>query len=135
MKQHEKELLIKYITSFSIASLITLVIFAIESFSTQNIQGNIIPILADGFSVSGILMLSFFAMIFISNEGAFIGIGYIIKNIVQAFTPMGRKNHELYADYRERKLAEKKVSSEKSVLIIGLLFLTIGIIFTFIWNI
>lgn len=132
MKQENKALLRKYIICFGIASLITFIVFWIKGFFTDSIAVNI-QILSDGFSVSGVLLLLFAGMMFISGEGALIGIGFVLKNVAQAFIPMGRKNHELYAQYRERKLGKIKKSGDKCILVTGLFFLFIGIIFTVIW--
>ena len=134
MQQEKKSLLIKYVICFCIASLITVIVFAISGFFSDNIGANI-QIIADGFFVSGILLLVFAGMMFISSEGALIGIRFVLRNIVKAFMPMGRRNHEFYGQYRERKLAEKKIkaSNDHCILVVGLFFLIIGIIFTVIW--
>ena len=92
-----------------------------------------IQILADGFFVSGILLTLFAGMMFVSREGALIGISFVMRNVVLAFIPMGRKKHEVYRDYRERKLKELKKTNDKSILVTGLFFLMIGIVFTVIW--
>jgi len=78
-------------------------------------------------------MTLFAGMMFISGEGALIGIGFVLRNAFLTFIPMGRKKQELYAQYRERKLKEIKKSSDHCILITGLTFLLIGIIFTVIW--
>jgi hypothetical protein len=132
MKKESKALLIKYITCFVIASLITVIVFWIKGFFTQSIAVNV-QILADGFFVSGILMTLFAGMMFVSGEGALIGIGFILRNVILAFVPMGRARHEKYADYRERKLQESKKSEDKCILFVGLLFLFVGIVFNVIW--
>ncbi len=110
----------------------TFIVFWIKGFFTENIAVNV-QILSDGFFVSGILMTMFAGMTFIAGEGALIGITFVLRNIVQAFTPMGRKNHEFYAQYRERKMNELKKSTDHCILFTGLLFLAVGIIFTVIW--
>lgn len=110
----------------------TFVVFWIKGFFTENIAVNV-QILSDGFFVSGILMTMFAGMMFIAGEGALIGITFVLRNIVQAFTPMGRKNHEFYAQYRERKMNELKKSTDHCILFTGLLFLAVGIILTVIW--
>lgn len=133
MKKVNKSLLIKYIVCFCFASLITLAVFGIKGFFTDSLSVNI-QILSDGFFVSGILLTLFAGMMYVSGEGALIGLSFIFRNIVQAFTPMGRKNHEFYAQYRERKLKEIKKSGDHCILVVGLLFLLIGIIFTVIWH-
>ena len=132
MKKENKQLLIKYIICFSVASLITFIVFWTKGFFTHGAAENM-QIVADGFFVSGILMTLFAGMMFVSGEGALIGIGFVLRNVVLAFTPMGRKKHELYADYRERRMSEIKKSSDHAILFTGLLFLTVGIIFTVIW--
>ena len=133
MKEENKELLIKYIVCFGVASLITFIVFWIKGFFAYSIGVNI-QILSDGFCVSGIMLLLFAGMMFISGEGALLGIGFVLQNIFQAFVPMGRKNHEFYAQYRERKLAERRrKSTDHAVLHTGLVFFAIGVIFTVIW--
>ena len=135
MKQEKKSLLIKYITCFCVASLITVLVFWIRGFFTDNAGVNL-QILSDGFFVSGILLLAFAGMMFIGNEGALIGIGFVLRSVAQIFIPMGRKNHEFYGQYRERVLAEKKAKKQESdhcVLVVGLVFLAISIVFTVIW--
>ncbi len=132
MKQENKALLTKYIICFCIASLITVIVFWVKGFFTDSIAVNV-QILSDGFSVSGVLMTLFAGMMFVSGEGALIGISFVLRNVALAFIPMGRKKHELYAQYRERKLSEMKKSGDHCILLTGLLFLLIGIIFTAIW--
>ena len=133
MKKENKTLLTKYITCFVIASLITFIVFWIKGFFTNSVAVNV-QILADGFFVSGILMTLFAGMMYISSEGALIGIGFVLRNVVLAFVPMGRAKHELYADYRARKLQEaKEKAKDKCILLIGLLFLFVGIVFNVIW--
>ncbi len=133
MKKENKALLIKYIVCFCIASLITVFVFGIKGFFGHSTAVNI-QILADGFTVSGLLLSLFAGMMYISSEGALLGIGFVLRNVVLTFIPMGRMRHEKYADYRERKLGEMKGKpGDKSILVVGLVFLAVGIIFNVIW--
>ena len=132
MKKDNKALLLKYITCFAIASLIAIAVFWSKGFFGPATAVNL-QILADGFFVSGILLTLFAGMMFVSREGALIGISFVMRNVVLAFIPMGRKKHEVYRDYRERKLKELKKTNDKSILVTGLFFLMIGIVFTVIW--
>lgn len=132
MKQQNKALLTKYLICFGIASLMTFAVFWIKGFFGHSLAVNI-QVLADGFFVSGLLLTLFAGMMFVSSEGALIGISFVLRNVVQAFVPMGRAKHEVYAKYRERKLAERKRSGDHCVLVTGLVFLSIGILFTVIW--
>lgn len=132
MKQENQGLFKKYIICFCIASIITFIVFWIKGFFTDSIAVNI-QILSDGFFVSGAMLTLFAGMMFISGEGALLGISFVLRNVVQAFVPMGRKYHETYAKYRERKLGKIKKSTDNCILVTGLIFLAIGIIFTVIW--
>ena len=115
MKKDNKALLLKYITCFAIASLIAIAVFWSKGFFGHSTAVNI-QILADGFFVSGILLTLFAGMMFVSREGALIGISFVMRNVVLAFI-----------------LKELKKTNDKSILVTGLFFLMIGIVFTVIW--
>ena len=132
MKQENKESLTKYAVCVGIEALIAFLVIWSKGFFTDRAIVNI-QILSDAFFVSGILMTLFACMMYISSEGALIGIGFVLRNAVLAFVPMGRARHEKYADYRARKLSEAKEKSNRHILITGLVFLFIGIIFTAVW--
>ncbi len=134
MKQETKVKLIKYAVCFGIEVLIAFLVIWSKGFFTESAAVNL-QILADAFFVSGIIMTLFAGMLFISSEGALIGIGFVLRNVVLAFIPMGRAKHELYVDYRARKLKEAKKTEISSVLVTGLFFLVIGITLTAIWSV
>ena len=134
MKQEIKVKLIKYAVCFGIEVLIAFLVIWSKGFFTESAAVNL-QILADAFFVSGIIMTLFAGMLFISSEGALLGIGFVLRNVVLAFLPMGRAKHELYADYRARKLKEAKKTEISSVLVTGLFFLVIGITLTAIWSV
>ena len=133
MKQGIKALLTRYGTCFGIASLIAFVVFWINGFFTDSAAVNL-QIVADGLSIAGLMFLLFAAMMYVSGEGGLLGIGYVMQCVVQAFVPMGRKNHESYAKYRERKLGRAKKPGDNCIFITGLIFFAVGIILLFIWN-
>ncbi len=124
--------MIKYLVSIGIAGVITVIVFAIEGFFTDSVAVNL-QILSDGFMVSGALLTMYAGMIFVSSQGALIGISYVLRNIVLFWVPMGRAKHELYGEYRERKMAELKKRNELCVLLVGLAFLAVGTVFMVIW--
>lgn len=132
MKQDNKVKLIKYAVCFGVEVLIAFLVIWSKGFFTDSAAVNL-QITADAFFVAGVLMSLFAGMLFVSGEGALIGIGFVLRNVVLAFIPMGRTKHELYADYRARKLKEGKRQEDSSVLVTGLSFLAVGIILTVIW--
>jgi len=132
VKQETKESLRKYAVCVGIEVLIAFLVIWSKGFFNHSAAVNI-QILSDAFFVSGILMTLFAAMMYISGEGALIGISFVLRNVVLSFIPMGRAKHELYVDYRARKLKEAKKHSNRHILVTGLIFLFIGIVFTAIW--
>ena len=132
MKQNNKATLTKYAICFGIEILIAFLVIWSKGFFTDSVAVNI-QILSDAFFVSGVLMTLFAGMLYVSSEGALIGIGFVLRNVVLTFIPMGRAKQERYADYRERKLSEAKKNNDKCILFTGLFFLAIGTVFTVIW--
>ena len=132
MNQETKVKLRNYGICVGIEVLIAFLVIWSKGFFTESAAVNI-QILSDAFFVAGILMTLFAGMMYVSSEGALIGIGFVLRNVVLAFVPMGRARHELYADYRARKLSEAKKHNSRPILVTGLIFLFIGIAFTVIW--
>ena len=133
MTQETKVKLRNYGICFGIEAFIAFLVIWARGFFTDSIAVNI-QILSDAFFVSGILMTMYAGMLYISSEGALIGIGFVLRNAVLAFVPMGRAKHEKYADYRDRKMSELKQQNNSHILVTGLIFLFVGIVFTVIWN-
>ena len=132
LKENNKSLLVKYGICFAVAALIAFIIFWMKGFFTERIDVNL-QILSDGFSISGMLFLFIAGMMFISGEGGLIGVSFVFRSVALIFIPMGRKKHETYDKYRERKLGEIKKSGDSCFLVTGLLFFGIGVILTVIW--
>ncbi len=132
MKQETKATLIKYAICFGIEVLIAFLVIWSKGFFTDSAAVNI-QILSDAFFVSGVLMTLFAGLLYVSSEGALIGIGFVLRNAVLTFIPMGRAKQERYADYRARKLSAAKKQNDRSILLTGLFFLLIGTVFTVIW--
>ena len=132
MKEETKVKLRNYGICVGIELVIAFCVSWSKGFFAHSAAVNV-QILSDAFFVAGILMTLFACMMYISGEGALIGIGFVLRNVVLTFIPMGREKHELYADYRARKLKEAKKRSNGHILVTGLIFLSIGIIFTTIW--
>lgn len=134
MKQENKVTLKKYAICFGIEVLIAFLVIWSKGFFTQSVAVNL-QILSDAFFVPGILMTLFAGLLYVSGEGALIGIRFVIRNALLTFIPMGRARHERYADYRARKLESAKKRSNSHILVTGLVFLVVGIALTVIWSV
>ena len=134
MKQETKVKLRNYGICVGIELLIGFLVIWSKDFFTDSASVNV-QILADAFFVAGILMSLFAGMMYVSSEGALVGIGFVLRNALLTFIPMGRARQERYADYRERKLSEAKKHDNRCILVTGLAFLFVGIVLTVIWNV
>lgn len=132
MKQESKVTVREYAICFGIGVFIAFLVIWANGFFTESPAVNV-QILSDAFFTAGILMTLLAAMMYVSSEGALLGIGFILRNVVLTFIPMGREKHEKYIDYRARKLSERKERSNRSILVTGLIFVFIGIVLTVIW--
>ena len=132
MNDNTKATLTKYAICVGIEALIAFLVIWSKGFFTQSAAVNI-QILSDAFFVSGILMTLFAGMMYVSGEGALLGISFVLRNVVLTFIPMGRAKHEKYADYRARKLERLKKEGDHCILVTGLSFLALGVLFSVIW--
>ena len=132
VKQENKATWKEYAICVGIEVLIAFCVIWSKGFFTDSAAVNL-QILSDAFFVSGILMTLFAGMMYISSEGALIGISYVLRNVVLAFIPMGRMKHEKYYDYRARKISEAKEHDNRCILVTGLIFLFVGVVLTTIW--
>ena len=132
MKQETKDALIKYGICVGVEMVVAFLVIWSKGFFTDSAAVNI-QILSDAFFVPGVLTTLFAGMAYVSGEGALVGISFVLRNALLTFIPMGRAKHEVYADYRQRKLSEAKERQYSYVLITGLVFLAVGLIFNVVW--
>ncbi len=133
MEQEKKVIFRNYAICVGIEAVIAFLVIWSKGFFTQSTAVNI-QILSDAFFTAGILMTLYAGMMYVSGEGALIGIGFVLRNVALAFIPMGRARHERYADYRARKLGAAKKHDNSHILVTGLIFLFIGIALAVIWH-
>lgn len=133
MEQEKKSLLIRYLIWTGVASLLAVAVFWIKGFFTDSLSVNL-QILADGFVISGFLLVAFAGLVYINGEGGLIGVSFIFRNIFQIFIPTNKMKHEVYAKYYQRKMKDLKRGTNACALIVGLVFLVIGIVFTLVWQ-
>ncbi len=90
--------------------------------------------LCDAFTVSAVLLLAFGALLWVSGEGVFLGIGWAVKNAVLILIPGQALNRESYAEYRARKLSTGKASGFGFLFIVGAVFLAVALVFLVLYN-
>lgn len=127
---------VKYLITIGVGLLFTFFVLQMRDLWSQTQTKEIIKALSDGFSVTGILLVCFGALCFCSAQGAFYGFSYMFHILFVTHnwsTKTKFKDRKSYADY----VAEKKENAKPAplyILLVGLGFLLIGIIFMIIFN-
>ena len=121
---------LKYVITILLGLAIGLLVLLDQNFFAQTNPILIYGILADAFTIPGILLTGIGLLVFVSNEGVFDGLTYAVKSFIGMF----RKNMPRYGsfyDYREAKNRSK--FSFGFLVICGLVFLLVAMVFYFIW--
>ncbi len=132
MEEEKKKILLKYLTCFCVGAVLVVIVMAIGGFDFDGVKTSM-RLLHDSFFSVGALMALFAGLLYASGEGAFLGIGYALKGAIRVFVPMWRKEHETYAQYRERKLGTPKAKGVGCMFFTGLFFIFVSVIFLVIW--
>ena len=112
---------------FAVGGAIVLFVLALKGFSLQ------VEVLSDAFSTAGLLMILFAGVLLVSGEGAFLGIGYALKNALRLFIPALGKRWETYTRYRQRNAEKEKLQGQGVLFFAGVFFLMVGGLFLMIW--
>ena len=85
--------------------------------------------LCDAFTIPGVLLMMTAALLALSNEGAFTGLGYVSSHAMHMLIPGMGGRKETYADYLERKAEKGPVKGYGFLLHVGLAFFALAILF------
>ena len=136
-----KGFIISLIVAFLLLLLTAGLIAMIEYYSLQNAAGGkdeklVLHILVDAFSLSGLLGLAFYALSFISSQGAFDILAYGIQVVfLVTFRPKYRETSfpKTFYDYKVLKNAKKR-KPFLAILLISAIFLIVAIILLIIYH-
>lgn len=125
-----KKNIIKYLATALICLFISLLIASSRDLFSTDDKKVLYHILADSTFIPGVLMFGIGVLVFSSNEGTFDMIAYGVKNaFLIIFSP--RTSKETFYEYRQRKSEVKK--PYKPLLLVGIVFIIISIVFTLLY--
>lgn len=87
-------------------------------------------ILCDAFTIPGVVLIMFSALLLISNLGGLDGIGYSLKRMFKMLNPFAKKDMERYAEYIENR-KRNRIKGYSFILISGLIFMAVALYFMF----
>ena len=126
MKEPRKIILRYLITLAAAGGMFWLVLWVNDYWSATELAEKY-KILADGFTVPGVILIMLTALVRLSSEGAFDGIGYAIRQGAYLLIPKKYK-HETYYDYKKSK-GEKKPHGYSCMFFVGVVLVLISIVF------
>ena len=131
----KKKILLQYAITTSIAGIITLAIAYTQGLWRTFDLAEKYKILADAFTIPGVLLIMITALVWVSSEGFFDGISYAIAQFSGMFIPsIGRKyKHLKYYDYKTDR-QEKRSHGYSFLFFVGLLFTAIAVVFMILFN-
>lgn len=128
MKSKTKHELAKYGCSVVSVALFVMLYLTVQNYENAP-QLDRYRLLCDALSVPGVLLILLGGLVWVTNEGALLGMGYAIRCAI--FSPIPGKwpeKGEKYGDYVVRK-REKKVSGYGFLFYTGLMAVSVSLAF------
>ncbi len=129
-----KKNILPYLIPFVIGLIVFIGIISARNIFTEESTKEIYRILSDGLAIPGVVITGIGLLVFLSNEGAFDIIGYGLILFIGKFKKnVSDRKYETFYDYKLAKHANK--NSFAHILLVGLFFLALGILFTILYNV
>ena len=119
----------KYGITFAVGLLMAYMVLEFKGYSDITEEALRLKVLADAFTVPGMLFIMFSALLWVSSQGALDGISYALGLAFRAFIPGGRtKESETYYEYVQKKRANRK-GGYGFLCIVGIVLILIAVYF------
>lgn len=127
MSKRLRNILLKYGITAAFCGALVVFYCSVRDFSKMELVERY-RTLCDAFTIPGLLALCFGALLWVSNDGLFYGLGYCLEVAWRALIPGARYKMERYYDYVERKKG-KKVTGFGFLFVCGGVCMAIALIF------
>lgn len=123
-----KKKIIRYLITAGVGLVIALSVSFVKSLYWLEDITDIMQALSDCFVVPGLFLILFGLLVVCSNGGTFDMLGFGTKKVISVFKRHpSEKDRESFYEYRNRKQESKR--SFGYLIIVGVVFLAIGMIF------
>lgn len=119
--------IVEYLITLFIGLLLSFFISLSKDIFDENNIKDVYHILCDSFFVSGVLMSGLGLLVFVSSEGVFDGVIYVMLSFINLFVPKQSRKYTSFYDYKESKKKSKN-SRVGFILVSGLILIVIAII-------
>lgn len=122
--------IIQYISALIVGIGFLFAILGIQDYWSNNDPVQKLTIIANAFTIPGIVFLGVGLMIAISNEGVFKGVKFIIIRLGAFLLPFTKLKDKKYEDL----LNEKKINGYLFIIVTGAVFIIVALIIIFANN-
>lgn len=131
MRSKVVRVMLKYGITAAVGGLMSFAVIYFQRYAEASAEAERYRILADAFTIPGVILIMVAALVWISNNGMFYGLSYVATRAIRALVPMGRtmEKHERYADYVARKREEGGVQGYGFLFWTGVFFMLPAIVF------
>lgn len=123
----------KYLIQIGIGLIIAIAIIFYRMPQMEAGTAGVMMAISDGFAVIGLFYVGLGVLMYASSTGFFDFLGYAFQRGASIIIPKFEPGIENYYEYKIKKQEERKTFSEKSTLLIGIVFVVISAVFTAIW--
>ena len=130
MKSGTKKKLLGYGIATAVGILIAVIVVVVGLDGGVPGKREMFRLLSDAGTIAGLVLLFTAALVAVSEQGLFRGVGYSVHYLYDRMMP-GRSSRrpETYADYVERKSEKKGVSIWRYLILPGVVLLVLGVLF------
>lgn len=128
MKPETVTKIIKYAVTAALGGLIAWGVLALRDYTGAEPPAEKYRMLCDAFTFPGVLLMLSAALVALSNEGAFLGLGYVFGVALKGLIGLGGRQ-ERYADYVERKTEKGRAKGYGFMFFVGLGYFLLAILF------
>ena len=117
---------VNYLTAVSAAGAMAVLVLWGNGFSQAKPMALRLKLLADAFTVPGVLLMMTAALIWAASHGFFDGIGYAGRVTARMLLPYLAKEYERFYDYKRRK-ADRRYGGYSFLFYVGAAFFAISL--------
>lgn len=129
-----KKTILEYSISTGICALLAFLIMVIGGIFVYEEQFRIYALICDGCFISGIIFVCLGLLFFVYNNGFFDILAYGFMRFFAMFKKNPREvKYETFYDYRVAK-AERPKADFMYLIIVGVVFIAVSIIFLILWD-
>jgi len=129
VKKNSAGTILKYVIAFAIGGLLCYYALAVTGYSEVTDEVVRLKMLADCFTVPGVVLIMVSAFCWLSSKGAVDGISYALGGLFRRLLPGAQHSEpEKYYDYVTRK-QEKRKGGFGFLAVTGLVYLAVAIYF------